>query len=373
MQKRKLLIIAIAIGIIALGVILFRVQTATNDSAPKEELVLEGGKFVNTIKAEYGDYNADIVANGRLSSINKIELFAEVGGIMQATSKAFKVGNSFSKGDIIIAIDAEEARLALYAAKSSFLNLLTSSLADIKADFPDAFDKWKSYLDNFSIEKDIPNLPETKNEKIKYFLSNRQIFTQYYNIKNSEVRLSKYNLRAPFSGTVTASMVEPGTYIRPGQKLGDFASTGTYELELSVSIDDIPFVNIGDVAKVTGQNMKGEWTGRIVRIAKNIDPNSQTVKVYLNVTGNDLKDGLYMKAVIEGKTISDVVKIPRKAIVNNEFVYIVKDSSMNKSPVDIVKFTEYDAYIQGVEPNELIITDAIVDAEVGMKVRTINQ
>jgi RND family efflux transporter MFP subunit len=257
--------------------------------------------------------------------------------------------------------------------KSSFLNLLTSSLADIKADFPDAFNKWNSYLENFDIEQPISELPEVSNNKLKYFLSNRQIFSQYYNIKNAEVRLSKFNILAPFSGTVTMSLVENGTYIRPGQKLGELASTGRFELEVSVPVDDVPFLKIGDNAKITAQTKEGEWNARITRIAKNIDPNTQTVKVFLDIYSQDLKDGMYMKAEIKGDMIANAVKVPRKALVNNEYVFTIEDSTLDRFPIEIIKLTNEDAFLKGIDSNKIIITDAIANAQIGMQVKRINE
>lgn len=371
MNRRKIVIISVAIAIVALGVVVFKLQTASKKTDEKQN-TFDAFKYVNAIDANYSDYQSEIVAFGRLLPLNKIEIFSEVGGVMMETPKKFKVGNNFSKGELLIKIDNEEAKLSLYAAKSSFMNLLTTSMADVKSDFPADYNLWKNYLDNFNIESKIPDLPKVSDNKLKYFLSNKQIFSQYYNIKNSEVKLSKYQIYAPFDGSIITSLAEPGTFIRQGQKVGDLSSYGTYELELNVISSDVQFFNVGDQVEITSTELDGVWTGRIIRIAKNIDQNTQSVKVYVAVSGNTLREGLYMKAIIKGIPIKNAVKVPRKALVNNEFVFTINNDKLEKTKIELVKLTEYDAYIRGIEQSKLVVTEAPASAEVGMPVKRIN-
>lgn len=370
MNKRKIIIVAIAFAIVAIGVLLFKLQTSGDKKIPDSK-VFDVARFVNATDALYQDFQSEITAFGRLMPTRKVEIFAEVGGIMLETPLKFKTGNTFSNGDLLIKIDDEETKLTLYSAKSSFMNLLTSSLPDIKADFPQDFDIWNKYLQNFNIEDQIQDLPDIDNDKLKYFLSNRQIFSQYYSIKNSEVRFSKFKIHAPFSGSVILSTVEPGTFIRQGQKIGEISTVGSYELELNVNSSDIAFINIGDNLEISSSEFDKTWNGKIIRIAKNIDQSTQTVKVYASVSGSELREGMYMKALIKGVNIEDAVKVPRKALVNNEFVFTIEDSLLGKSNIQLVKITESDAYIRGIEANKIIITDALADAELGMKVKRI--
>jgi membrane fusion protein (multidrug efflux system) len=48
-----------------------------------------------------------ITANGNLVGKNKIELYAEVQGVLVATSKEFKSGTHYAKGELLIKINSD--------------------------------------------------------------------------------------------------------------------------------------------------------------------------------------------------------------------------------------------------------------------------
>ena len=73
-------------------------------------------------------------------------------------------------------------------------------LPDIKIDYAENFNEWKSYFDNLSVENPISKLPNSSSEKENLFLVGRGIESAYYKAKNLEERLSKYKIKAPFDG-----------------------------------------------------------------------------------------------------------------------------------------------------------------------------
>lgn len=362
---KKVKIILIAVGIIVLGLILRQVILGMKKE-PQSEIYPTVVKYVNVDTATYGEHNVKIVAYGRLKAGSKIDIISEVGGTVERTSPPFKIGNYFKQGSILIKIDDEDSRLNLYSQKSDLLNVLTKLLPDIKSDFPESFNDWNNYLARFDITKDLEPYPAPKSPKEKYFLASRNLHKTYYLIKNLEYRLTKYTIRAPFDGVVTNSTIDAGTTVRVGQVLGEFASTSGYELELQVPFDDLRFIKINDNVNVYSENNNSCWVGKIIRIANNLDPGTQTVKVYVALNGSDLKEGLYLKAEIDAGTIKDCYKIPRSALANNKYVYIIaNDSILNKIPVDVIKVTDEYAYLRNIAPGTVVITQQLVDPQLG--------
>ena len=369
---KKLKSILTAIAIIVIGFLLFKVFSGMKKD-PEPAKVFRTIKYVHTDIVHYMDHYANIHASGRLKSNYKIEVFSEVSGIAGKTNPRFKEGNSFSNNQIMIIIDDEEARFNLYSQKSDFLNLLTKTIPDIKADFPESFNKWNSYLENFTIESMIKELPKTSSAKEKYFLAARNIYKLYYAIKTLEAKLSKYNIRAPFTGVVTQSMFETGTFIRMGQKLGEFAGTNNFELELPLNENQIKYVAIGNIVELTLEGSYKEWKGKVTRISENFDPTTQTINVYVSLNGKRLYDGMYLNALIKGTKIRNAFKIPRKAIVNNNYVHTVKDSLLGKKKVNIIMIEEEFVYINGLDSLETVVTEQLVNTPVGTKIKPIKK
>jgi len=346
----------IAIVIILLGLLLFKIFEGM-EKEPARPKVFKTIKYVKTD------------TYGKLKSNSKIEVYSEVSGIVVKNNPAFKVGNSFTTGKIIIKVDDEETRLSLYSQKSDFLNLLTRMMADIKSDFPDSYRKWNKYLEDFEIESNIEELPEPNSSKEKYFLAGRNIYKLYYGIKNLEVRLSKYNIRAPFSGVVTQSMIEAGTSIRPGQKLGEFAGMNNFELELPFDENEVNFINIGSEVKVYNENNTKIRYGKVIRISDHIDAATQTISVFVSVSGTGLFDGMYMRGVIKGKKIKNTFKIPRKALVNNDFIHSVGgDSLLSLERINVIYLSENEAYISGIDSIKTVVIEPLVNTPVGTKI-----
>lgn len=367
---RKLLVILGAVGIVALGVLILKAM-GSGKAEEKEVKNFDITKYVYSEIIDYKDYSVNVEAYGTVTPKNKIQIFSEVPGKMTTTSKKFDVGINFNKGETLIKLDDREISLQILSAKSDLITAITNLLPDLKTDFKDSYNNWKNYLDDFDMHKNIKPIPDYNNSKEKYFLANRGILKLFYNIQNLELAKEKHTIKAPFNGTVTESLVDPGTMINMGQRLGTFSGLNDYEIELSVLQNDLAFVRIGQTLEVMSQASGEVWLGKISRIGDYIDPATQTVKVYADLYGSGLKDGMYLNAKIQGSQLNNVFKIPRKALYNNDYVYLIKDSLLDKHSVHILKLSDEFAYINGLDSNLTVITQALVSPELGMKVKPI--
>ena len=136
-----------------------------------------------------------------------MELYAEVQGIFEYSEQSFKPGIYYKEGSILLQINSDEERANLRAQKSSLYNQIVALLPDLKFDYADAFDKWQSYVNNFSVEQTLQSLPETDKEKL--FIASRNINSVWYTVKNLEERLSKYIIFAPYNGCLLYTSPSP--------------------------------------------------------------------------------------------------------------------------------------------------------------------
>ena len=250
---RKYIFIILGIVMIA-GSIIFAKTLADS----KKERAPADNKFIPTVFVETvanTSVPVTIIESGRLMAKNRIELYAEVQGVMETNSREFKPGARYQKGETIVKIRSDDFTANLQAQKSNLQNLITSILPDLRLDYPEVYQKWDAYLRNFDMDKPVAPLPETSSDKEKFFITGRNIYTSYYNTKNLEIILGKYTLRAPFSGVLTDAMVTPGTLVRQGQRLGEFIDPTVFELEVAVSESQMSALSVGK--KVTIQRARG--------------------------------------------------------------------------------------------------------------------
>lgn len=361
-------IVSIGLGILLLVGAFFVVNAMINSNKKKKRKAPKIIKtvFVKTVKNK--EIPIVISANGNLVAKNKINLFSEVQGVLKPLAKDFKTGVHYRKGEVILKINSDEYYANLQAQKSNLFNSITSIMPDIRLDYPDEYKKWQNYLDSFDFNKTTPTLPQTNSEKEKFFISGRNIYTTYYNVKNMEVRLNKYTIKAPYTGILTEALVTPGSLVRQGQKLGEFIDPSVYEMEIAISANYKDLLQKGRKVKLHNLENTKSWTGKVVRVNGKIDQTSQTIKVYIQISSNDLNEGMYLEADLVAKSEKDAFEIPRKVLVNNNSVYIVNDSILQLVKVRPVYFKDQSVIIKDLPDGSKTLTKMVPGAYDGMVV-----
>jgi multidrug efflux pump subunit AcrA (membrane-fusion protein) len=364
---RKAINIVLGILLIILAVWLVNVMILKNQRPQRPPMKIVKTVFIDTV--QNGTIPIMIRANGTLVAKNRIEIFSEVQGVLQTTSKEFRPGNSYRKGEVILKIRSDEHYANLQAQKSNLYNSITSIMPDIRLDYPEEYEKWEAYLQEFDFDKTTPPLPEINSEQEKFFISGRNIYTTYYNVKNLEVRYSKYTIRAPYNGVLTNALVNPGSLIRQGQKLGEFISPTVYEMEVAINAKYSDLLQIGNTVEVASLDSGKEWKGKIVRVNANVDQTTQTVTSYIELRGEDLKEGIYLEAHLVAKSEENAFEIPRKLLVNNESLYVLKDSVIDLVPVNPVYYTDESVVIKGLPDGTPMVSRVVPGAYPGMVVK----
>jgi len=365
---RKILSILLGLAFLA-GAVLISKKFIANKKKPKptfKKIV----KTVFTSNAVNKDVPIIITASGNLNAKHKMQLFAEVQGVLKTATKEFKSGTTYRKGERIIRINSDEFFANMQSQKSNFNNSIISVMPDIRLDYPNEFQKWDNYLKSLDVNKTTPQLPNINSDKEKYFISGRGINTAYYNIKNLEVKLRKYSLFAPYSGIVTEALVTPGTLVRAGQKLGEFINTSVYEMEVSINATFADLLKKGSTVQLHNTERTKEYTGKVIRINGQVDSKSQTIKAYIQVAHKDLKEGMFLEADLKAKSIPNAIEISRKLLVNDKQIFTVKnDTLLNLIDIQPVYFSAEKIIVKGIKNGTKLLSKTVPGAYQGMAVK----
>jgi membrane fusion protein, multidrug efflux system len=364
---RKILSIILGIGLLAAAIFISKkfIDNKTKPQ-PKFDKVI---KQATVITVENKEIPIIITASGNLSAKNKIELFSEVQGVLKPSSKEFKAGTHYNKGESILSISSDEFYANLLSQKSIFLNSVIAIMPDIRLDYPNEYKKWQDYLDSFDINNTTPKLPSFSTDKEKYFMSGRGINTAYYNVKNLEVKLGKYNLRAPYNGILTEALVTPGTLVRVGQKLGEFIDPSVYEMEVSVNAEYADLLKKGNSVVLHNLEKTKKYVGHVIRINGKVDATSQTIKAYIQVSHNDFKEGIYLEADLVAKSEKNAIEISRKLLIENKQLFAIKGSALELIDVTPSYFSTDKVVIKGIEDGTLLLSKPLPGAYDGMQVK----
>ena len=335
-MKNKLISLGAAMLILIGGIIIAKTLSKSKEMQQRKNTEnLQKTMAFTTIKLQ--DVPVIVKTGGTLRALDKIDIYAEVSGILHQADKPFRAGVSFGKNEVLLRIDDQVYRNNVLAQKSSLLNQLTRFLPDFAIDFPQSAKIWQDYLDKFNLNKNMAPLPKVANAKEQYFIASRNIYNLYYAVKSMEATLDKYTIRAPFDGIVTEYMLNPGTLVRAGQKLGEFMSSNVFELDIPVNISDLPYIRKGDLVTLTSDDISGIFSGKVSRINAKIDPASQTVRAYITVKDQRLKDGMFLTARIASGHHYQGFKIPSVWLIGKDQLYVKKDSLLVLTKVNIIR------------------------------------
>ena len=379
---RKIIIVLVTIILLVVASYGLMLVLAGLKQPPKDIKVEEVIKAVEIKPVKYDEVNTSISGTGRIVSKEIVTLISEVSGKLLRAPVPLKKGQSFRKGQLLVRIYKEDAELNLKGLKSQFLNAIAIILPDLKIDFPDSYKAWRDFLANIELDKDLPELPKIKNEKEKIYLASKGIINQYYSIKGEEIRLKKYNIYAPFSGSYTDVNLEVGSVTSMGGRIASMINTGALEMEVPIPAETAKLIRPGSNVEAISQDGETIWQGRVSRKSNFVDPTTQSINVFVSLRpqrGKKLYRGMYLKARFNNMQFKDVMEIPRSCVYNFDEVFVVEDSIMTKKDstdkqveytahilktrhINILMTKESTLLVNGLKEGERLVVEALVDA-----------
>lgn len=364
---RQIIISLVGVLIIAAG--FYGKQMMAETKKPEPEKEARAIPAVFTQKVKNGSTSISITASGNLAARDRIEIFSEVQGIFDFSSNQFKPGVYYKKGEILMRLNSDEFRANLRAQKSNLYNQIVALLPDLRFDYPDAFQKWQDYVNDFNVEQVLKPLPSPSSDKEKLFIAGRNINSTWFTVKNIEERLVKYTIYAPFNGVLTEANIDKGALVRAGQKLGEFINPNIYELEVAVNSSYADLLKTGNSVTLNNIERTKTWNGKVNRLNSLIDPNTQTIQAFIRVSGKGLREGMYLEADLTAKNEENTFEVSRKLLVDNNKLFVLEGEQLILKEIEPVHFTEKTVVVRGLADDTEILERMLPGAYEGMTVK----
>jgi len=372
-KGRHLIVALVALGILVTGFAGMILLSALREEPPKKEPELRQ-VVVNAETVEPGAVVARITAYGRLRSAQPVVINSEVNGTLEAGELSFRPGQRFRRNQLLIKVDTRQIDLDILSAKSDLLKALASVLPEIRVDFPDEYAVWQDYFNRCSFERPVPRLPEAANNNIKLYLSRFDVYNIYFAIRDLEIMHEKHFIRAPFAGSIVAADLRPGSNVRSGTRIGEIINLEELEMVVPLPVEDVQWIDPDSPVVLSSEEIRGEWHGSIRRIGKTVDQQTQTIQAYITVdNGDELYDGILLKASIPGSTIDGAVRVPRRALYNQRNVYLIQDSVLVFRQVEVARREPESVIVTGgLSRGDVVVTDVLQGVSPGMPARIKN-
>ena len=375
MDKRKLIIIVSGIVIVAFS--FFSMQWLSGmKKLPPKRAAKDIIRYVKAEPIEYSNLNVKVLATGRVTSNADVTLIAEVRGKIMLGDISFKVGESFKKGELLLKIDDSIELYNMKSRKSTFLNSVAGMLPDLNFSYHDEYDEWVKFMEEIDVDKNLPDLPEINSTQERIFMASRNILTNYYSIKSAEANFESYHIYAPFDGTITEVSLQNGAVANPGSRLGRIINTTNLELEVPVEVNDAQWLKVGQAVTVYNSDKSSSWIGTVARKAQNVNPTTQSINLFLSIkqaNGKSIFQGEYLSAEFSGIRLNSVMEIPRKAVFNDNEVFVIRDGLLIKEVIDIQKISRDKLYFNGLNAGEYIVVESLINATENTEVQVLGK
>ena len=323
-----------------------------------------------------------ILTNGEVKPLNEINLISQVSGQIIKAADEFVDGGIIKAGSPLVWIDDRDYKLAVISAESRVAQaskLLEREIAESEL----AKNDWEELgLGEASpLTLRIPQLKEAEAAE-KAALAD---------LEKAKLNLERTVVKLPFQGIIRQKKTGVGQFVGTGSILATAFSTEEVLIALPLTDTELSYLGLPlayeEERPFSGpkvnfyslvSNKNSEWEGRIVRTAGSIDPLTRLVYVYAEVINPyqqspPLAIGMFVDAVIEGKTIKNGFLVPNSAINNNSNIYVINTNDNLEIREIEVLGTENDyVIIKGeISEGERVVVSPLNNAKDGMALKPI--
>ncbi len=189
-------------------------------------------------------------------------------------------------------------------------------------------------------------------QNVKASLAQAQAASAQAQVLRTE--LGQTAIYAPFSGVVTARMLDPGAMAGPGTPALKVSRVDSVWVNVNVPDEDLAYVKAGSMVSFTSSSLPGrKFSGRLDTV--NAVPTSGTLSYLARMkypnAGSILRGGMLVTVVIPKERHDDAIVVPRSAIAQNDSgasVFVVGDDNKAKEvPVKLGLQTDTMAEVTG--------------------------
>jgi RND family efflux transporter MFP subunit len=269
---------------------------------------------------------------GDVQAVQDTNLYAHIDGYLKKWY--VDIGDEVKAGQLLAEIDTPEIDQQLNQA-NAHLAEGNANLALAEADL----NRMKGVGGNAVAKQELDQQEATVNT------ARATLGVDEANVKSLQSQQAYSKVIAPFAGTITTRNTEVGALVTNGngngQILFHLARTDPVRVFIDVPQRHAPAVKIGQSVKLIAREYGSrEFTGKVTRTAKAVDPTSRTLRTEVEVPNKDgaLFVGMYARVKLSVTQPSVPLMIPGSALVvnaNGTQVAIVRDGHVHFQPVEL--------------------------------------
>ncbi|HIF85695.1 MAG TPA: efflux RND transporter periplasmic adaptor subunit [Gammaproteobacteria bacterium] len=388
-MKRVVMPIAILAGCILFAGYLIYTPIELEEAAPEVHTVT-----VRVAEVKLDSVQLVVESQGKVQAAQQASLAAAVAGPIAWISPSLQAGAYVEAGQTLLRLDASDFETS--SARSE------ASLQQAQAEADHASNELERLIG--LAERRLASDAQLQDAKRTAAVNVAKLADARASFRQAQLDLERTSIKAPFNAIIATRDVELGQYVNRAQSVALLYGADEVEVRVPLAIRQLAYLDIplGTRGELTGDKapdvtltgyyggVEHKWWGKLVRTEATIDPNSNTVQTIIRVqqpasAGDEfggrgtasipLPIGLFVQADITGKTVDNIISLPRSVIRNNNQVLVVDaENKMFYRDVEIFRLEEERVLISaGLLPGEFICTSPIQAVVDGMSVLPVEE
>lgn len=342
------------LAVIAAAVWFFLLRSgggATGDKAAESAETAEGEgekKPTSPLELAAGDVatvsTASLVRrlplSGSLTPLSQTTIKAKVGG--ELLEVRVREGQNVAKGEVLARIDTRNQQ-AQVAAQRAGLEKAKADLAIAKLNLENN----QRLLEKKFIAQNVLDTSQST-----YDAAVAGVKLAQAQLELAEIGLQDSTVRAPFAGTISRRLAEPGEKVSSDSPLLGLVDLTQLELQASAPASEIPSVKPGQKAQVRVDGYgEQRFEARVERINPATEQGSRSILIYLSLDNSAglLRGGMFAQGeLIIGQSGEGPV-VPVAAVRSEaglKYVMAVVDGKLVQKPVKLGLSTEDNALVE---------------------------
>lgn len=293
-------------------------NTENNEKADKAQLALASENYVDTMHLHLGDFQSQVICNGRLCAIVKSELVPRHTDVL--TRIAVTNGMRVAKGSVLAVTDETTFRRELEKAERE--------LEKARIDLADKLITMGYDADGSGVPQDVKRKAEITSG----------YYSAKYAVETAEQNLADCQLVAPTSGQIAD--LEGRLHQSVSGKFCTIIDDSRYDVEFSILEAELASIAKGQEVIVSPFiNDTLTIKGRVTNINPTVDEKG-LIKVQAQIPGsnNSLIDGMNVRVICQ-RTVPKMFVVPKDAVVERDgynVIFILDNGRARWTYVDIV-------------------------------------
>ena len=320
-------------------------------------------------------------SQGNVTPRTRTILVSEVSGKINEVSSAFVSGGFFREGETLLKIDPKNYRTQLKQAEASVARAKNLVSAEAVLSGQPIVDWERFNPTSESIRLRMRDRPPFGQAVAEYESALAQL-------QQTREDLNRTVVKAPYDGIIARKIADTGQYVNAGIQLAETYAVDFVEIRLPLKSQDLQYIDLPSPSNPTSVpvtltadigDSAAVWEAEITRSEGIIDPSTRVLYVVVQLadpydlagTNKDiLRIGTFVKAEIQGISMSDVFVVPRYAIKEGVAWIVNEEDKIYPRTLKVLRTEMENAYvIQGLNDGDRYVVTNLDRPLPGMRVR----